>query len=79
MLANSVSATVSGAMDRAGVPGTPHAALVRHQTARPRSGPVIIKEFMGHQSMVTTATRGRPLHQRAQAINLLLDILGDSI
>ena len=82
MLANSVSATVSNAMNRAGVPGTPHALRHWFGTKLRELGAdsLTIKELMGHESMATTAIYvGVPLSQCAQAVNMLPDILGASL
>jgi integrase/recombinase XerD len=82
MLANSVSATVSNAMNRAGVPGTPHALRHWFGTKLREMGAdsLTIKELMGHESMATTAIYvGIPLRQCAQAVNMLPDIIGAPI
>lgn len=81
MLANSVSASVSKAMDRAGVPGTPHA--LRHwfgSTLRARGADsLVIKELMGHESMATTSIYvDVPLRQQSDAVALLPDLFGSS-
>ena len=57
MLGNSVSAVISSAMDRAGVPGTPHALRHWFGSALRAAGvdTLIIKELMGHDSLTTTA------------------------
>ncbi len=77
MLANSVSAVVSKAMHRAGIPGTPHA--LRHwfgSTLRAHGvDSLVIKELMGHESLGTTAIYvDVPLRQRADAVIVLPDI-----
>ena len=82
MLANSVSATVSSAMKRAGVPGTPHALRHWFGTKLHELGAesLTIKELMGHESLATTSIYvDVTLPQRTQAINLLPDIFGSSL
>jgi integrase len=56
MLGNSVSASISKAMVRAGVPGTPHALRHWFGTALRQVGvdSLVIKELMGHESLATT-------------------------
>ncbi len=81
MLANSVSASVSKAMDRAGVPGTPHA--LRHwfgSTLRARGADsLVIKELMGHESMATTSIYvDVPLRQQSDTVALLPDLFGSA-
>lgn len=81
MLANSVSASVSKAMDRAGVPGTPHraAALVRLHPPRRGADSLVIKELMGHESMATTSIYvAVPLRQQSDAVALLPDLFGSA-
>ena len=58
MLGNSVSAVISKTMDRAGIPGTPHALRHWFGTALRAAGvdSLVIKELMGHESLATTAT-----------------------
>ena len=77
MLGNSVSAVVSRAMDRAGVPGTPHALRHWFGTALRAAGvdSLVIKELMGHESLATTAIYvDVPLTQRTNAIGLLPEL-----
>jgi len=74
MLGNSVSASISNAMDRAGIPGTPHA--LRHWFGSALRGvgvdSLVIKELMGHESLGTTAIYvDVPLKQRTAAVDLL--------
>lgn len=81
MLANSVSASVSKAMDRAGVPGTPHA--LRHwfgSTLRERGADsLVIKELMGHESLATTSIYvAVPQRQQSDAVALLPDLFGSA-
>ncbi|MGZ5393471.1 MAG: tyrosine-type recombinase/integrase, partial [Mycobacterium sp.] len=77
MLGNSVSAVVSRAMDRAGIPGTPHALRHWFGTALRAAGvdSLVIKELMGHESLATTAIYvDVPLTQRTNAIGLLPEL-----
>ena len=77
MLGNSVSAVVSRAMDRAGIPGTPHALRHWFGTALRAAGvdSLVIKELMGHESLATTAIYvDVPLTQRTNAVGLLPDL-----
>ncbi len=74
MLGNSVSASISHVMDRAGIPGTPHALRHWFGSALREAGvdSLVIKELMGHESLATTAIYvDVPLGQRASAIGLL--------
>jgi len=71
MLGNSVSAVISKTMDRAGVPGTPHALRHWFGTALRAEGvdSLVIKELMGHESLATTAIYvDVPLTQRTNAV-----------
>ena len=77
ILGNSVSAGISKAMDRAGVPGKPHS--LRHWFGSSLKGTgvdsLVIKELMGHESLATTATYVRvPLRMQCTAVNLLPDV-----
>ena len=77
MLGNSVSAVISKTMDRAGVPGTPHALRHWFGTALRAEGvdSLVIKELMGHESLATTAIYvDVPLTQRTNAVGLLPDL-----
>ena len=77
MLANSVSACISRAMDRAGIPGTPHALRHWFGSALRESGvdSLVIKELMGHESLATTAIYVRvPVKQRIEAVDSLPDL-----
>ena len=77
VLANSVSACISKAMDRAGVPGTPHALRHWFGSALRESGvdSLVIKELMGHESLATTAIYVRvPVKQRIEAVDSLPDL-----
>ena len=77
MLGNSVSAVISKAMDRAGIPGTPHALRHWFGTALRAEGvdSLVIKELMGHESLATTAIYvDVPLIQRTSAVGLLPDL-----
>ncbi len=74
MLGNSVSSSISNVMDRAGIPGTPHA--LRHWFGSAlREADVdslVIKELMGHESLATTAIYvDVPLRQRTAAVDRL--------
>jgi integrase/recombinase XerD len=74
MLGNSVSASISNVMDRAGIPGTPHALRHWFGTALREAGvdSLVIKELMGHESLATTAIYvDVPLRQRSAAVSLL--------
>ena len=74
MLANSVSACISRAMDRAGVPGTPHALRHWFGSALRESGvdSLVIKELMGHESLATTAIYVKvPVRQCIEAVESL--------
>jgi len=78
MLGNSVSAVVSRAMDRARIPGTPHALRHWFGTALRAAGvdSLVIKELMGHESVATTAIYvDVPLTQRTNAVYLLPDVV----
>ena len=59
MLGNSVSAVISKTMDRAGVPGTPHALRHWFGTALRAEGvdSLVIKELMGHERNLSTWLR----------------------
>ena len=77
VLGNSVSAVISKTMDRAGVPGTPHALRHWFGTALRAEGvdSLVIKELMGHESLATTAIYvDVPLTQRTNAVGLLPDL-----
>lgn len=74
MLGNSVSSCISQAMDRAGIPGTPHALRHWFGSALREAGvdSLVIKELMGHESIATTAIYvDVPLKQRTAAVDLL--------
>ncbi len=74
MLGNSVSSSISNVMDRAGIPGTPHALRHWFGTALREAGvdSLVIKELMGHESLATTAIYvDVPLRQRSAAVSLL--------
>lgn len=74
VLGNSVSAAISKAMDRAGVPGTPHALRHWFGSALCEAGvdSLVIKELMGHESIATTAIYvDVPVRQRTAAVLLL--------
>ncbi len=57
MLGNSVSSSISNVMNRAGIPGTPHALRHWFGSALREAGvdSLVIKELMGHESLATTA------------------------
>ena len=77
MLANSVSSCISRSMDRAGIPGTPHALRHWFGSALREGGvdSLIIKELMGHESLATTAIYvDVPVRQRIAAISGLPDL-----
>ena len=77
VLGNSVSACVSNAMDRAGVPGKPHSLRHWFGSTLKESGvdSLVIKELMGHESLATTAIYVRvPLRMQCSAVNLLPDV-----
>ena len=77
VLGNSVSARVSKAMDRAGVPGKPHSLRHWFGSTLKESGvdSLVIKELMGHESLATTAIYVRvPLRMQCSAVNLLPDV-----
>jgi len=70
-------AVVSRAMDRADVPGTPHALRHWFGTALRAAGvdSLVIKALMGHESLATTAIYvDVPLTQRTNAIGLLPEL-----
>jgi len=78
VLGNSVSAGISKAVDRAGVPGKPHSP--RHWFGSSLKGTgvdsLVIKELMGHESLATTAIYVNPrvpLRMQCAAVNLLPD------
>ena len=74
MLGNSVSSSISNVMDRAGIPGTPHALRHWFGSALREAGvdSLVIKELMGHESLATTAIYvDVPLRQRSAAVILL--------
>ena len=74
MLGNSVSSSISNVMDRAGIPGTPHALRHWFGSALREAGvdSLVIKELMGHESLATTAIYvDVPLRQRSAAVVLL--------
>ncbi len=74
MLGNSVSSSISNVMDRAGIPGTPHALRHWFGTALREAGvdSLVIKELMGHESLATTAIYvDVPLKQRTAAVDRL--------
>jgi integrase/recombinase XerD len=74
MLGNSVSSSISNVMDRAGIPGTPHALRHWFGTALREAGvdSLVIKELMGHESLATTAIYvDVPLRQRTAAVDQL--------
>jgi site-specific recombinase XerD len=74
MLGNSVSSSISTVMNRAGIPGTPHALRHWFGTALREAGvdSLVIKELMGHESLATTAIYvDVPLKQRSAAVTLL--------
>lgn len=77
MLGSSVSAVISKTMDRAGIPGTPHALRHWFGTALRAEGAdsLVIKELTGHESLATTAIYVNvPLTQRTNAVGLLPDL-----
>ncbi|MET3808338.1 site-specific recombinase XerD [Nakamurella sp. UYEF19] len=74
MLGNSVSSSISNVMDRAGIPGTPHALRHWFGSALREAGvdSLVIKELMGHESLATTAIYvDVPLKQRTAAVDRL--------
>jgi integrase/recombinase XerD len=74
MLGNSVSSSISNVMNRAGIPGTPHALRHWFGSALREAGvdSLVIKELMGHESLATTAIYvDVPLRQRSAAVTLL--------
>jgi integrase/recombinase XerD len=74
MLGNSVTSSISNAMDRAGIPGTPHALRHWFGSALREAGvdSLVIKELMGHESLATTAIYvDVPLKQRTAAVDRL--------
>ena len=74
MLGNSVSSSISNVMNRAGIPGTPHALRHWFGSALREAGvdSLVIKELMGHESLATTAIYvDVPLKQRSSAVSLL--------
>ncbi len=74
MLGNSVSSSISNVMNRAGIPGTPHALRHWFGSALREAGvdSLVIKELMGHESLATTAIYvDVPLRQRSAAVILL--------
>ena len=78
MLGNSVSAVISRTMNRAGIPGTPHALRHWFGTALRAAGvdSLVIKELMGHESLGTTAIYvDVPVTQRTSAVGLLPDLV----
>ncbi len=74
MLGNSVSSSISNVMNRAGIPGAPHALRHWFGSALREAGvdSLIIKELMGHESLATTAIYVEvPLRQRTAAVDRL--------
>ena len=64
-------------MDRAGVPGTPHALRHWFGSALRESGvdSLVIKELMGHESLATTAIYVKvPVRQCIEAVESLPDL-----
>ena len=68
------SSSISNVMNRAGIPGTPHALRHWFGSALLEAGvdSLVIKELMGHESLATTAIYvDLPLKQRSSAVSLL--------
>ena len=74
MLGNSVSDSISKTMNRAGVPGKPHALRHWFGSTLKEAGvdSLVIKELMGHESLATTAIYVQvPLKMQTKAVLLL--------
>jgi integrase/recombinase XerD len=82
MLGKSVSSSISNVMDRAGIPGTPHALRHWFGSALREAGvdSLVIKELMGHESLATTTIYvDVPLKQRTAAVDLLPQLIRSTL